>query len=103
VEPGDSWGYGEQSSNVRALLALARKPDDSEWTAIHRERILQGVLARLEKDRQRRRVMRAFAAGASTVLVAGLLLKLITGGIASPARSAPELADKAPSHRLATE
>jgi len=85
-----------------ALLALAGKPDDVEFSAERRARILQNVLARVEKDRERRRVVRAFAAGASTVLVAGLLLKLITG-IAAPVRSSPEMAGTTPAHRPAAE
>ena len=74
----------------------------SEFSAERRARILQNVLARVEKDRERRRLVRAFAAGASTVLVVGLLLKLITG-IAAPARPSPELAGTTPVHRSAAE
>jgi hypothetical protein len=78
VELGDAWGRGEGWSNVMAaLIDLARKPDESEWNAERRDRILEKVLARVEKDRQRRQVMRAFVAVASTVLVIGLLAKLI--------------------------
>ena len=103
MEPGDSWGRSEHTASIQALLAIAGKPDYAEWTPERRDRILQNVLARLEKDRERRRVMRAFAAGASTVLVAGLLLKLITG-ITAPARSSPEFADTTtPAHRAAAE
>jgi hypothetical protein len=103
VEPGNSWGRGDQWSRVRELLELARKPDVSEWSAERRERILERVLARAEKERERRRLRRAFAAGASTVLVLGVLLKLLSGTIAAPARSSPELAGKAPGQHLATE
>ena len=60
-----------------ALIDLARKPDELDWNAERRDRILEKVLARVEKDRQRRHVMRAFVAVASTVLVIGLLAKLI--------------------------
>lgn len=103
MEPADSWGRSEHTSSIMALLAMAGKPDYAEWTDERRERIIQNVLARVAKDRERRRLVRAFAAGASTVLVAGLLLKLITG-IAAPARSAPELADRTPPvHRAAAE
>ena len=103
MEPGDSWGRSEHTASIQALLAIAGKPDYAEWTAERRERILQNVLARVEKDRERRRVLRAFAAGASTVVVVGLLLKLITG-IAAPVRSSPELADTTtPAHRAAAE
>jgi len=78
VEPGNSWGRGEGWSNVVHLIDLARTPDASDWDAERRDRILQRVLVRIEKDRQRRQVMRAFAAGASTVLIIGLLAKLIS-------------------------
>jgi hypothetical protein len=102
VEPGDGWGRSEHSESIMALLALAGKPDYAEWTADRRARILENVLARVEKDRERRRVVRAFAAGASTVVVVGLLLKLITG-IAAPASPAPEMAGATPAHRLVAE
>ena len=86
-----------------ALLAMAGKPDEVELGAERRARILHNVLARVEKDRERRRLARAFAAGASTVVVVGLLLKLISG-IAAPARSSPEFADTTtPAHRTAAE
>ena len=78
MEPGNSWGRGEGWSNVVHLIDLARTPDASDWDAERRDRILQRVLVRIEKDRQRRQVMRAFAAGASTVLIIGLLAKLIS-------------------------
>ena len=103
MEPGDSWGRSEHTASIQALLAIAGKPDDVELSAERRARILHNVLARVEKDRERRRVVRAFAAGASTVVVVGLLLKLITA-IAAPARSSPEFADTTtPSHRTAAE
>jgi hypothetical protein len=102
VEPGDSWGESEHTASIQALLALAGKPDYAEWTAERRDRILHNVLARVDKDRERRRVARAFAAGASTVVVVGLLLKLITG-IAAPERPSPEMAGTTPAHRLVAE
>jgi hypothetical protein len=86
-----------------ALLAMAGKPDDVEFSPERRARILQNVLARVEKDRERRRLLRAFAAGASTVVVVGLLLKLITGIAAAPVRSSPEVADTTPAQRLVAE
>ena len=104
MEPGDSWGRSEHTSSIMALLAMAGKPDYAEWTDERRERIIQNVLARVAKDRERRRLARAFAAGASTVVVVGLLLKLITGIAAAPVRAAPELADRTPPvHRAAAE
>jgi hypothetical protein len=79
VEPGNDWGRGDGYASVMALIELARKPDSSEWTAERRERILQQVLARVEKDRERWRWAQAFAAGASAVLAVGLLVRLMTG------------------------
>jgi hypothetical protein len=102
VEPADSWGRSEHTSSIMALLAMAGKPDDVEFSPERRARILQNVLARVEKDRERRRIVRAFAAGASTVVVAGLLLKLITA-IAAPASPSPEMANTTPVHRSAAE
>jgi hypothetical protein len=71
VEPG--------YSNVMALIALARKADEPELTAEQRGRIVRNLLQRMEKERERRRVMQAFAAGASAVLLVGLLVRLMTG------------------------
>ena len=104
MEPADGWGRSEHTESIMALLAFAGKPDHVEWTDERRERIIQNVLARVAKARERRRLARAFAAGASTVVVVGLLLKLITGIAAAPARSAPEFADTTtPAHRAAAE
>jgi hypothetical protein len=88
---------------VRALIEVARRPDGSEWNGARRERILREVLARVDKDRERRRLVQAYAAGASTVVVVGLLLRLLGGGFNPPARSSPELAGRAASHRLAAD
>jgi hypothetical protein len=45
-------------------------------------------MARVEKERERRRVFWAFAAGAATVLIAGLLVKLLNVGGIVPIRAA---------------
>jgi hypothetical protein len=86
------------------LIELARKPnDDIEWSAERRELFYQRVVEKAEKERQQRRVRRAFVAGASTMLVIGALLKLIVA-VATPAtRSSPELAGGTPAQQLATE
>jgi hypothetical protein len=86
---------GEPWSKVMALVELARRPDDSEWTEERRERILQRVLAQAEEARQRRRVRRAFVAGACAVLMAGLALRLLGVGIPAFLSSPSELAGKA--------
>jgi len=103
VEPGNSWGRGAGWSSVMTLIELARKPDTREFSAERRDRILQQVLLRVERERERRRVLQGFAAGASAVLAAALLLKLISGGAAPPAQSSPELAGNAAAHRLVVE
>ena len=64
VEPGSrgesgEGGRDESWSQVMALIELARRPDESEWTEERRERILQRVLQRTEESRERRRVRRA--------------------------------------------
>jgi hypothetical protein len=61
-----------------ALIDLARKPDAADWDDERRQRVLDKVMARVAKERQRRQVRRAFVAVASTVLVIGLLAKLIS-------------------------
>jgi hypothetical protein len=108
LEPGVSWGRNEGwSGRAKELIELGkidlgRKSDASEWSAERRERIFQQVLARVERGRQRRRLLQAFAAGASTVLLVGLLIKLI--GVGGPAAERPpELASKIAAQRLATE
>ena len=108
VEPGVSWGRNEGwSGRAKELIELGkievgRKSDGSEWSAERRERIFQQVLARVERGRQRRRLLQAFAAGASTVLLVGLLIKLIGVGGAAAERQ-PELAAKMAVQRLAAE
>ena len=110
MEPGVSWGRNEGwSGRAKELIELGkielgRKPDASEWSAERRERIFQQVLARVERGRQRRRLLQAFAAGASTVLLVGLLIKLIGAG-GPAAERPPELASKMASmaQRLAAE
>ena len=81
VEPGKSRGRGEgggdRSADVWKLIELARRPEGEEWTAERRERVYQRVLARVEEERERRRVRRVFAAGVCGVLLVGLVLRLI--------------------------
>jgi hypothetical protein len=114
VEPGVSWGWNEGwSGRAKELIEIgkieigkngknSKKADGSEWSAERRERIFQQVLARVERARQRRRLLQAFAAGASTVLLVGLLLRLIGVGAPPPARQ-PELAAQTAIPRLAAE
>lgn len=108
MEPGVSgeWneGWSERAKELIELgkIEIGKRADGSEWSAERRERIFQQVLVRVERGRQRRRLLQAFAAGASTVLLVGLLLKLI--GVGGPgAERQPELAAKVSAQRLAAE
>jgi hypothetical protein len=83
---------------VRELIEAAKTIEGPGWDAARREQFLRRCLARAEKERERRRVMRAFATGASIVLLAGLLLHL-AGGFPALARPAPELAGKVAGQR----
>ena len=86
--PGNSWGRGAGWSKVEELIELARRPDGSTWTRDRRARIFQQVMVRVEKDRERRRVFWAFAAGAATVLIAALLVRLLSVAGIAPIRAA---------------
>ncbi len=91
MEPGHSWERGEGWSKVVKIIELARKHDWSEWDARRKERIFHGVMIGLAQERERRRTVRAFAAGAvlasaCTVLLVGLLLKLIGVDVVALAR-----------------
>ena len=88
MEPGDTWGRGEGWANVKELIEFGKRSDGSEWNAERREQILQRVLARTERARERRRLVHAFAAGASTIVVVGLLLRLIGVGWPTQRRQA---------------
>jgi hypothetical protein len=97
---------GEDSSQdwskVETLIALARSAHRAELSPERRERIREALLDKLERNRQRRRMARAFAAGASTVLLAGLLLKIVSG-LPWVSRSVSELAGKPAAQHLAAE
>jgi hypothetical protein len=101
VEPGDSWEWNEGwTGRAKELIEIGKRSEGSEWSAERRERILQQVLVRVEKARERRRLLRAFAAGASTVLLVGLLLRLV--GVGGPVQvHKPDLAAATTVQRLA--
>jgi hypothetical protein len=104
VEPGVSWGWSEVwSERAKELIELCKKRSDgAEWSAERRERVFQQVLARVARARERRRLRQAFAAGAFTVLLVGLLLRLT--GVGGPAQERPpDLAAKLAVQRLAAE
>jgi hypothetical protein len=52
------------------LIALAKSPEAANWNADRRARVFQKVMARVERDRERRRLLWAFAAGAAAILAA---------------------------------
>jgi len=74
LERGEPWKRGEDWARIERLLELARSAHREELSPERRERIRQGLLERLERDRIRRRRVRAFVIGASSVVLAGLLL-----------------------------
>jgi hypothetical protein len=108
VEPGVSWGTNEGwSERAKELIELGKselgkRSNGSAWNAERRERIFQQVLARIERGRQRRRLLQAYAAGVSTVLLVGLLLRLVGVGGSAPVRQ-PDLAAQTTLQRLAAE
>ena len=100
METGTSLEWGEDWARIEKLIALARNAHRTELTRDRKDRIRDQVLDRLERSRDRRRTVRAFAAGASTMLLAVLLLKLVSGWIGE---SPTELAGKPASQRVVAE
>lgn len=88
METGDRMEHDEDWASVKRLLDLAKSAHTAPLSPERRRRICDGLLKRLERDRieqaerqrMRRRVAGAFVAGASTTLLVGLLLKLVSGG-----------------------
>jgi hypothetical protein len=88
VETGDNLEHDEGWESVKRLIELAKSAPELTLSPERRRRLRDGLLQRLERDRieraerqrMRRRVAGAFVAGASTMLLAGLLLKLVSGG-----------------------
>ena len=78
LERGGEW------AGLERLIALARSAQEVEFTPERREELRQRLLEkldRMERERERRRhrlrvAARVLLAGASTMLLAGLLLKL---------------------------
>jgi len=85
------------------LLALARSAQEPELSQERREQIRLALLDRLARMRERRLMARAFVAGASTMVLAALLLKLVSGALPWVGRSSGELASKPATHRLVPE
>jgi hypothetical protein len=101
VEIGDSLEHDEGWENVKKLIDLAKCAHVTPLSPQRRQRVIDGLLERLQQDRieraererMRPRLAGAFVAGATTMLLAGLLLRLVSGG-GSPwfGASSPELA-----------
>jgi hypothetical protein len=102
VDTGIGLERGEEWAKLERLIALARSAHRTELSPARRERIREGLLEKLERNRRRRRMARLFAAGASTVLLAGLLLKVVTG-LPWIGRSASDLAAKPAAQQLAAD
>ena len=86
VERGVEW------ASVERLIELARRAHRTELSPARRARLRDEMLLRWEEERNRRRTARAFVAGASTVLLAGLLLRLVSGGLPWIGQPSPPLA-----------
>jgi hypothetical protein len=102
VESGNNGRRGESGPRVNELIEFGKRPDRSEWSAERREQILRRVLARTERARERRRLVRAFAAGASTIVIVGVLLRLIGAGWPTQRRQA-DVVHKTATHRRAAD
>jgi hypothetical protein len=102
VEPGNSRFEGEGWSRVAKLIALAKLAPEPCVSQQRRERIIQQILARVQQNREQRRVRRAFVAGAAAILLLGLALKLASVGMPW-LRSPDEMADKAVPRRPSTQ
>jgi hypothetical protein len=111
VNTGESLEHNEGWERIKRLIELAKRAEPTTLSPARWQRIHVGLLQRLQRDRieraerkrMRRRIAGAFVAGASTTLLAGLLLKLASGG-ASPgiAPSCAELArPQAAQHSIA--
>ena len=88
METDDRLEHDEGCERVKRLIEMAKSAQAPTLSPERRRRICDGLLLRLERDRieraerqrMRRRVAGAFVAGASTMALAGLLLKLVSGG-----------------------
>jgi hypothetical protein len=103
VETGTSLERGEGWESIEKLLALARSAHRTELSPARRERIRAELLEKLARNRERRLMARAFVAGASTVVLAALVLKLVSGALPWAGRSSGELAAKAAVQHVVAE
>ena len=110
METGYSLENDEGWQSVKRLIELARSAPTT-LSPERRQKIRQGLLERLERDRletlererNRRLMARSFAAGVSTTVLAGLLLKLVSGGLPWVGTSSAELARKQPAQHSIAE
>lgn len=88
MEIGDSLEHDEGWENVKKLIDLTKCAQATPLSPERRQRVIDGLLKRLERDRieraerqrMRPRIAGAFVAGATMILLAGLLLRLVSGG-----------------------
>jgi hypothetical protein len=81
VDTGNSLERGDDWARVERLIALARSAHRTELSPERRAQIREQLLLRWEREQNRRRTVRAFLAGASTMLVVGMLIMLATGSL----------------------
>jgi hypothetical protein len=72
---------GEGGLAGSPLMKMVKKANEQSRVIDHRAQIVERMVSRLEENRSRRRVRRAFAAGAASALLAGLLAKLTLVGV----------------------
>ena len=80
LEPGEGWGEGggAEWARLQSLLDLVRREQQrTELSPERRAEIRERVLERVERYEVRRRRWRAFIAGASATLLAGMVLRLV--------------------------
>ena len=99
LEPGNSRGDAGRGRfkgySVEVLIEAARDPEVWGWDEARRARAFQRIMGVVEKRRERRLLARAFAAGATVMLVAGLLLRLAGVEVLGPTRLPVALGEKA--------
>jgi hypothetical protein len=111
VKIGDRLEQGEEWEKVKRLIELARNAHRTELTPERKQRIRQALverferapIERLERARSRRRFAGAFVAGASTMLLVGLLLRLVGGGLPWVGQDSAELARKQAAPQIVAE
>jgi hypothetical protein len=81
VERGSDWGRGEGWLEASPLIQMIKQVTSETKLVDRRAEIVERMVERLEENRNRRRIRRAFAAGAASVLAAGLLVKLTLAGM----------------------